>query len=118
LLRRRLRCASACSYSLRFDNRCSLATAPHCGAGHDASASPPPLRFGLLLLAPLRQSVLARHGAALRRRSRRFCVAASAALRLAPTRSASTIGAHSARPRTAAPVTTLPRRRLRCASAC
>src|SRR5215212_8870907 len=30
--------------------RCSLGTAPHCGA---ASSSPPPLRFGLLLLAPL-----------------------------------------------------------------
>src|SRR4051812_26558846 len=70
---RRLRCASASSYSLTLDNRCSLGTAPHGGAH-----PPPSLRFGLLLLADARQSVLARHGAAWRRP-----FAASAALRLA-----------------------------------
>src|SRR5215212_8089369 len=43
--------------SLRSDNRFSLGTAPHCGALFDAA----PLRRRL---APLGQSVLARHGAA------------------------------------------------------
>src|SRR5829696_2273631 len=93
-----------------LDNRCSFGTAPHCGATGPVSASPPrcarlaPTRFA-------RQSVLFRHGAALRRHRTRICVAAS--LRSACSYSLrSTIGALSARRRTAAPPDPYLRRRL------
>src|SRR5262249_12240451 len=64
-----LRCASAGSYSLRFGNRFCGGPAAHGEAGRRRPESTegrpslrrrPPLCFGRLLLAPLRQSVLRR----------------------------------------------------------
>src|SRR5215207_5107958 len=85
------------------DNRFSLGTPPHCGGTHAtlpalAPLGPDSLRF--------RQSVLARHAAALRRHSRNSPGPRTARAGLA---SLQTIGSRSARRRTAAALTQLSR---------
>ena len=73
-----------------LDNRCSFGTRRTAAPIMSAALRPPPTRFA-------RQSVLVRHGAALRRRL--VCCASPASCSLR-----STIGARSARRRTAAPI--------------
>src|SRR5215207_3442935 len=90
-----------------LDNRCSLATAPHCGAD-SAPSSSPVVRCASAGSSSLRSAIGARHGTADSAPSSspvvRCASAGSYSLR-------STIGARSPRHRTAAPTRPLLRRR-------